>query len=151
VTDPAQPGDPRDPGHTGHAGLRAADVLARGGWHASYLRVLAVASDGDYGFALVDGNGDGAELEAEAWLWDSGQWEPGSSSGAGPLDYVGSLQTGGEVGPARFAYGRAPGRQAITVSFEHRQYDVPVSQDGAWAFVKVASDPASCGAPSLAS
>jgi hypothetical protein len=134
----------------GRPGLRAADVRARGGWHPSYVRVLAAASDGDYGFALVDGNGDGAELEAEAWLWDNGQWVPGSSSGAGPLDYVGSLQTGGEVGPAHYAYGRTLRRQVITVSFERRQYDVPVSEDGVWAFVKVATDPASCGAPTLA-
>jgi hypothetical protein len=147
VTEPAQPGDSGQPGHPS---LRAADILARGGWHPSYVRVLAAASDGDCGFALVDGNGDGAELEAEAWLWDSGQWVPGTSSGAGPLDYVGSLQTGGEIGPARFAYGRAPGRQVITVSFEHRQYDVPVSQDGVWVFVKAATDPASCGVPTLA-
>jgi hypothetical protein len=35
-----------------------------------YAHVLAVASDGDYGFALVGGNGDGAELEAETWIWD---------------------------------------------------------------------------------
>jgi len=147
VTEPAQPGDY---GESGHPGLRTADILARGGWHPSYVRVLAAASDGDCGFALVDGNGDGAELEAEAWLWDSGQWVPGTSSGAGPLDYVGSLQTGGEIGPARFAYGRAPGRQVVTVSFEHRQYDVPVSQDGVWVFVKAATDPASCGVPTLA-
>jgi hypothetical protein len=62
---------------------------------------------------------------------------------------IGSLQTGGEIGPARFAYGRAPGRQVITVSFEHRQYGVLVSQDGVWVFVKVATDPASCGVPTL--
>jgi hypothetical protein len=37
--------------------------------------VIAVASAGDYGFALVDGNGDGSELEAEHWLWQKG---PGS-------------------------------------------------------------------------
>ncbi len=139
-----------EPAQTGHPGLRAADVLARGGWHPSYVRVLAAVSDSDYGFALVDGNGDGAELEAEAWLWDSGQWVPGSSSGAGPLDDVGSLQTGGEIGEARYAYGRADGRQVVTVSFEHRQYEVPVSQYGIWAFVRVATDPASCGVPTLA-
>jgi hypothetical protein len=140
-----------EPAQAGHRGLRAADVVAQGGWHRGYVRVLAVASDGDYGFALVDGNGDGAELEAEAWLWYSGQWAPGSSSGAGPLDYVGPVQTGGEVGEACYAYGRAPGRQVITVSFEHRRYEVPVGQHGVWAFVKVAADPASCGVPTLAS
>ncbi len=40
-----------------HPGLSAHEVLARGGWHPRYARFLAVASDGDYGFAVVDGNG----------------------------------------------------------------------------------------------
>lgn len=58
-----------------HAALSTADVAARGGWHPRCVRVIAVASAGDYGFALVDGNGDGSELEAEHWLWQKG---PGS-------------------------------------------------------------------------
>lgn len=147
---PAQDGHSGGTSQPGHSTLRPADVLAHGGWHPHYVRVLVVASDGDYGFALVDGNGDGAELEAEAWLWDSGQWMPGSSSGAGPLDQVESVRTGGEIGPARYAYGRAPGRQAVTIGFEHRQHEVTVSQYGIWAFVKTASDPASTEVPTLA-
>ena len=31
---------------------------------------------GDHGFALVDGNGDGGELEAEHWFWHEGSWQP---------------------------------------------------------------------------
>jgi hypothetical protein len=139
------------PAQAGHRALRAADVVAQGGWHPGYVRVLAVASDGDHAFALVDGNGDGAELEAEAWLWDSGQWTPGSSSGAGPLDGVGPVATGGEAGEARYAYGRTQGREAVVVSFERRRYEVPVGPHGVWAFVKVAADPASCAVPTLAS
>jgi len=150
VPEPAQDGQSHGASQPGHPALSPADVLAHGGWHPNYVRVLVVASDGDYGFALVDGNGDGAELEAEAWLWDSGQWMPGSSSGAGPLDDVQPLHTGGEVGPARYAYGRAPGHQAVTVRFERRQHEVPVNQHGIWAFVKTATDPASNAVPSLA-
>ena len=41
-------------------------------------------------------------------------------------------------------------RPVITVSFERRQYDVPVSEHGVWAFVKVATDPARSGPPTLA-
>jgi len=48
-----------------HPALTGDEVLAHGGWHPRYARVLAIASDGGYGFAVVDGNGDGAELEAE--------------------------------------------------------------------------------------
>ena len=55
--------------------LTEEEFLAHGGWHPRYARVLAVASDGDYGFAVVDGNGDGADLEAEMWQWDCGNWD----------------------------------------------------------------------------
>jgi hypothetical protein len=102
--------------------------------------VLALASDGDCGLAIVDGNGDGAELESEQWLWDAGDgWVAGSSSGTGPLDYLGSLQTGGEFGDACFAYGRARERQSVTISFAGREYEVRVGAEGVWAFLKVAS------------
>jgi hypothetical protein len=63
-----------------HAALTTAEVVALGGWHPRYARVIAVASAGGYGFALVDGNGDGSELEAEHWLWHQGSWQPGGSS-----------------------------------------------------------------------
>jgi hypothetical protein len=57
-----------------HPGLSPQEVLSLGGWHPRYARVLIAASDGDSGFALVDGNGDGAEFEEELWIWDSGRW-----------------------------------------------------------------------------
>jgi hypothetical protein len=34
-----------------HPALSEEEVLAPSGWHPRYARVLAVASDGDYGFA----------------------------------------------------------------------------------------------------
>jgi hypothetical protein len=123
-----------------HPGLSEEDVLAHGGWHPRYARVLAIASDGDFGCAIVDGNGDGAELEAEMWLWDSGTWHDAGSSGAGPLADLGPVQTG-RIGEACVAYGRAPGRQSVTISFGSRPHDVPVSCHGVWAFIKVRTDP----------
>ena len=94
-----------------HSALTTAEVIASGGWHPRYVRVITVASAGDHGFALVDGNGDGSELEAEHWLWHEGSWQPGGSSGVGPLDRVGSLHSGGRAGDsAWFAYGSAPAR-----------------------------------------
>jgi hypothetical protein len=115
-----------------HRGLSDEDVIAGRGWHRGYARVLAVASDADFGFAVVDGNGDRAELEAETWRWDSGEWVGAGSSGAGPLDHLGPLQAGGQIGDACFAYGRAPGRREITISFDGRPYQVPVSRCGVW-------------------
>ncbi len=89
-----------------HAALTTAEVVAPGGWHPRYARVIAAASAGGHGFALVDGNGDGSEPEAGHWLWHEGSWQPGGSSGAGPLDAVGPLHSGGHADDsAWFAYG----------------------------------------------
>jgi hypothetical protein len=132
-----------------HSALTAHDVLAHSGWHPRYTRVLAVASDGDYGFALVDGNGDGAELETEIWLCDDGTWTDHGSSGAGPLSTLPPLLTWEPCPGACYAYGRAPGRRPIIISFEGHQYRIPVSEHGAWAFVKIRTDPCSRELPSL--
>jgi hypothetical protein len=49
-------------------------VIAQGGWHPRYARAVAIATDSDFGLALVDGKGDGAELADEIWmLADGGQ------------------------------------------------------------------------------
>ncbi len=133
-----------------HPGLDPREVLALGGWHPQYARVLVTASDGDYGFALVDGNGDGAELEQELWMWEDGRWRGGSSSGAGPLDHLSPLVAGGRLADACFAYGRVPGRESVTVEFERRRYEVP-APSGPWGFIKVATDPERCGLPALVS
>jgi hypothetical protein len=134
-------------GRPRHPGLCHRDVLASGEWHPRYVRVLITASDRDYGFALVDGNGDGAELEEELWQWEDrpgghGRWQGGSSSGAGALDHLPPLVAGGHIGPAYFAYGRVRGRQSVTVEFEERRYDIPViSPLGVWGFIRGAAGP----------
>jgi len=95
----------------GHSPLTAAEIIAKGGWHPGYARVIALASHDGYGFALVDGNGDGSELEAETWAWRDGAWHGLGSSGAGRLDRVGPIRTAGQIGEsASFAYGSAPAR-----------------------------------------
>jgi hypothetical protein len=122
----------------GHSPLTAAEVIAKGGWHPRYARVIALASDDGYGFALVDGNGDGSELEAEAWAWGDGAWHGSGSSGAGRLDRIGPVRTGGQIGEsAWFAYGSAPGRDTVAIAFDGELHPVPVGEHGVWAFVAV--------------
>jgi hypothetical protein len=130
-----------------HPALTAHDVLAHSGWPAQYARVLAVASDGDYGFALVDGNGDGAELEAEIWLWHDDAWTDGGSSGAGSLSTLDSVRAAQHADDACYAYGSAPGRRSITLTLDGHRYDVPVGEQGVWAFVKIHASPGSSALP----
>jgi len=130
-----------------HPGLTEDEVIASGGWHPRYARILAVASDGDYGFAVVDGNGDGAELETEIWEWNGETWASASSAGAGPLDAVGRSQAGGQVGNSYFAYGSAPGRKTITISFDGHFHQIPVSRHGVWAFIKTSTTSGNPGFP----
>ena len=67
--------------------LSAAEIIRIGGWNPRYARVLLIEHDHDFAVVLVDGNGDGAELELEYWQRDAdGLWHGGSSSGHGPLD-----------------------------------------------------------------
>ncbi len=130
-----------------HPALTAEEVISRGGWHPRYARVLAIANDGDYGFALIDGNGDGSELEAETWTWEDGAWTGAGSSGAGPLDNLGPVQSGGKIGNAHFAYSHAPTRQMITISFDGGLHKTPVSRYGVWAFIKIRANPQGSGYP----
>lgn len=126
-----------------HPPLSEQDVLATGGWHPSYVRVLATASDGDFGVAIVDGNGDGAELEEEAWLWDDadGRWTGGSTSGAGPLDHLDAIHSGGQVGDACYAYGRAAARSSVRIRFGGQMFEVAVGPHGVWAFIGTGTGP----------
>ena len=130
--------------------LTAEEVLAKGGWHPRYARVIAVTSDGACGFALIDGNGDGQELEAEVWTWQEGSWMANGSSCAGPLCGVGPVRSGGQIDNAYFAYGSAPGQQVISISFDGRLYPTPVNRHGIWAFIRIRTDPQGHGLPTPA-
>jgi len=134
----------------GHSPLTAAEVIAKGGWHPRYARVISLASDDGYGFALVDGNGDGSEVEAESWIWRDGAWHGSATSGAGELDGVGPIRTGGQIGEnAWFAYGSAPGRGTVTIAFDGKLHLVPVGEHGVWAFIAVRPSRTGRDAPAL--
>jgi hypothetical protein len=69
-------------------------IIRTGGWHPRYARVLLVEHEGERALALVDGNGDGAELELEYWFRDAdGAWQGGSTSGHGALEHMASAQS----------------------------------------------------------
>ena len=62
--------------------LSADGIIMTGGWHLSYARVVLIEQDHDDAVVLVDGNGDGAELELEYRHRDvDGLWYCGSTAG----------------------------------------------------------------------
>jgi hypothetical protein len=123
-------------------------VIEEGGWHASYVEVLAITNEGLFAVALVDGNGDRSDIEAEHWLFEDGEWGEISSSGAFGPDYEDPDNLwqacggfgGDEVGACRFDWGFGRGFRTVELEFEDASYQVPVLGNGWWVFLTAAHD-----------
>jgi hypothetical protein len=117
-------------------GELAADALiAAGGWNPRYARVLLIADDGQHAVILVDGNGDGAELEFEHWQREAdGIWQGLSSSGHGSLDELPVTQSW-HGGLFVAAIGRADPAAEVTVEYGGQVYRRRANQFGIWGFV----------------
>ncbi|WP_134740236.1 hypothetical protein [Nocardioides sp. 503] len=61
-------------------------VIVAGGWDARYAVVRAVGTLGDHGAAVIDANGDGADINLEHFRRVDGEWRA-TSSGGGPGDW----------------------------------------------------------------
>jgi hypothetical protein len=117
----------------------SADAIIRiGGWHPGYARVLLIEHDEDHAVVLVDGNGDGAELELEYWHRDAdGTWGGGSSSGHGPLDFLPSAQRW-YAGQFVVALGRVAPATEVTVEYGGQTYRRTANEFGVWGLVHAA-------------
>jgi len=61
----------------------AAAAIEVGGWDPRYARVIDLQVDGEIAAALIDPNGDGADLNASIYVHGDGEWrEAGSGNGA---------------------------------------------------------------------
>jgi hypothetical protein len=115
--------------------LSPPEIIRAGGWHAKYARVLLIEHDGDLALVLVDGNGDGAELELEYWQRDAdGLWRGGSSSGHGQLNDLPSAQ-GWEAGNFVAALGRVRPAAEVRVEYGGRVYGRQGNELGIWGFI----------------
>jgi hypothetical protein len=118
--------------------LSAAEIIRIGGWHPRYARVLLIEHDHDFAVVLVDGNGDGAELELEYWQRDAdGRWHAGSSSGHGSLDRLRVAQIW-DAGPFVAALGRVGRSAEVSVEYAGRVYRLEGNEFGAWGFIHAA-------------
>jgi hypothetical protein len=118
--------------------LSADAVIRIGGWHPGYARVLLIEHDEHDAVVLVDGNGDGAELELEYWHRESdGLWRGGSTSGHGPLDFLPSSQSW-DAGPFVAALGRVAPATEVSVQYGGRTYHRTANEFGIWGLIHAA-------------
>jgi hypothetical protein len=97
-----------------------------------------VARDGDHAFALIDGNGDGAELELEYWTRSTdGGWHGGATSGYGPLGAMPAAASW-SAGDFVAAVGRLPPAAEVSVLYGGSIYRRQANEFGVWGFVHAA-------------
>jgi hypothetical protein len=113
-------------------------IIRTGGWHPRYARVLLIEHDDNDALVLVDGNGDGAELELEYWHREAGGgWSGGSTGGHGPLDFMASSETW-DAGDFVVALGRvAPGTE-VTIEYGGHAYHRTANEFGVWGLIHAA-------------
>jgi hypothetical protein len=126
-------------GRIGYEGLMdgpsAETIIGAGGWHPRYARVLLVEHEGERALVLVDGNGDGAELELEYWFRDAdGAWQGGSTSGHGALEHLVSAQSW-KAGDFVVALGRTEPGSEIDIQYGGEIYRRRANELGLWGFI----------------
>jgi hypothetical protein len=130
--------------------LTADAIIQGGGWNPKYARVVLIEHDEHIAVILVDGNGDGAELELEYWHHgDDGRWHGGSTSGHGPLADLPEFQTW-NAGDFVAALGRARPGSEISVEYGGRVFRRQATEFGTWGFVHAADSPQRGGLPTAA-
>jgi hypothetical protein len=118
--------------------LSADSIIRVGGWHPRYARVLLIEHDQNDAVVLVDGNGDGAELELEYWHRGiDGTWGGGSTSGHGSLDSMSSSESW-DAGEFVVALGRVAPATQVTVEYGGHAYHRAANEFGVWGLIHAA-------------
>jgi hypothetical protein len=130
--------------------LTADAIIRSGGWHQSYARVLLIEHNEQNAIILVDGNGDGAELELEYWhRGDEGCWRGGSTSGHGPLAFLPTFQAW-NAGDFVAAVGRAQPYNQVSVAYAGQRHRRLANEFGIWGFVQATTSRDATEVPILA-
>jgi hypothetical protein len=110
-------------------------VIATGAWHPAFARVVLIVADEDVAIVLIDGNGDGSELEMEYWNKNADGWAGGSSSGYGPLGarrWTNRWDTGSMV----CAVGEGVPGESMRLRYDGEICECTVNEFGLWGFVR---------------
>ena len=129
--------------------LSAEALIRAGGWHPRYARVLLAEHDDDHAVVLIDGNGDGAELELEYWHREAdGGWRGGASGGHGPLDQLRRAESW-NAGEFVVALGRVEPGARVSLDYGRQIYFRRASELGVWGFIHAADSARSGDLPAL--
>jgi hypothetical protein len=110
-------------------------IVLSGGWNPQYARVVMTAVDDDVAIVLVDGNGDGAELEMEYWEKGADGWVGGSASGYGPLGGM-RWTNRWDAGQMVCAVGEGVPGESVRLRYDGEVCECTVNQFGLWGFVR---------------
>jgi hypothetical protein len=110
-------------------------AIDAGGWDHRYAVALAVQTAGDIAAALIDTNGDGADIDLDFYVRGAdGSWRGTSSGSAGD---EGAEWTDRVVA----TWGNAEPGQVLTVDYLGEQHRVIANAAGWWLFIAPTSDP----------
>jgi hypothetical protein len=124
-------------------------VVGRGGWHPAYARVVLIEQNAHLAVVLVDGNGDGAELEVEYWSRDN-EWQPGPTSGYGPLDGLTPFASWQPNDDFVCALGRARPGDLVLIDYAGTTHQRLANEFGLWGFIADARPDGDAELPKLA-
>jgi len=111
-------------------------VIATGGWNPAFARVVLIVADEDVALVLVDGNGDGAELELEYWDKGADGWVGGQSNGFGSLGWATGSMNRWDAGSMVCAVGGGAPGETVRIGYDGQVCECAVNQSGLWGFVR---------------
>lgn len=115
-------------------------IIGLGGWDSRFARVLLIERSGMHALVLVDGNGDGAELELEYWRDADDSWHCETSSGFSALDSLEPVDTW-DTEELVCAIGRVTPNSVVHITYGDRAYSRRANRFGVWGFIHEADSP----------
>jgi hypothetical protein len=114
--------------------LTAESAISAGGWDARYAITLAVAVNDRVAAALVDTNGDGADIDLDEYERDAGgHWREAGSGSAG--------ECGSSWSPRMVAtWGRANPGEHVDIRYLTQRWAVSATASGWWLCVMPTED-----------
>jgi hypothetical protein len=109
--------------------LSASGVLSGGGWDPRYAVALAIASCDDVAGALIDTNGDEADIDLDEYERDAnGNWHAIGSGSAGGEGTSWSTRVAA-------TWGRGAPGEIVKIDYLGQSYSISASPAGWWLFV----------------